>query len=109
MRDRFTAPVRAVVDYSFGNFKFLAVNDPRLADGGLRPERTRKRDRDELAVASYNVENLDGVDEQERFDRVADQIVGNLRSPDILSLEEIQDNDGAATTRRRRRTSPTSG
>ena len=96
--DRFKAPVRAVVDYSFGNFKFLAVNDPRFADGGLRPETTRKRGRDELAVASYNVENLDGVDEQERFDRVADQIVGNLRSPDILSLEEIQDNDGAATT-----------
>ena len=90
--------MRAVVDYSFGNFKFLAVNDPRFADGGLRPERTRKRGRDELAVASYNVENLDGVDEQERFDRVAGQIVGNLRSPDILSLEEIQDNDGAATT-----------
>ena len=98
VRDRFTAPVRAVVDYSFGNFKFLAVNDPRLAPGGLRPERTRKRGRKELAVASYNVENLDGVDEQGRFDRVAGQIVGNLRSPDILSLEEIQDNDGAATT-----------
>ena len=95
--DRFTAPVRAVVDYSFGNFKFLVVNDPPLAHRGLRPERTRKRDRDELAVASYNVENLDGVDDQERFDRVADQIVGNLRSPDILSLEEIQDNDGAGT------------
>ena len=27
---------------------------------------------------------------------LAAQIVGNLRSPDILSLEEIQDNDGAA-------------
>ena len=95
--DRLTGPVRAVVDYSFGNFKFLVVNDPPLADRRLRPERTRKRDRDELAVASYNVENLDGADPQERFDRVADQIVGNLRSPDILSLEEIQDNDGAAS------------
>ena len=97
VRDRFTAPVRAVVDYSFGNFKFLAVTNPPLADGRLQPEQTRKRKRDELAVASYNVENLDGADPQARFDRVADQIVDSLRSPDILSLEEIQDNDGAAT------------
>jgi uncharacterized protein len=48
-------------------------------------------------VAGYNVENLDGADPQERFDRVAGQIVGNLLSPDILSLEEIQDDDGAAS------------
>jgi endonuclease/exonuclease/phosphatase family metal-dependent hydrolase len=94
VRDRFTSPVRAVVDYSFGNFKFIVVNRPSLADGGLKPETTRKRDHDELAIASYNVENLDGLDPQERYDRVAGQIVGNLRSPDILSLEEIQDNDG---------------
>jgi predicted extracellular nuclease len=97
VRDRFTGPVRAVVDYNFSNFKFLVVNRPGLADGKLKPEVTRKTKKDELAVASYNVENLDGLDPQERYDRVADQIVGNLRSPDILSLEEIQDNDGAAS------------
>ena len=95
--DRFTAPVRAVVDYNFGAFKFLALNNPKLADGKLKPETTRKKQRDELAVASYNVENLDGLDPQARYDRVASQIVGNLRAPDILSLEEIQDNDGAAS------------
>jgi predicted extracellular nuclease len=95
VRDRFTSPVRSIVDYSFGNYKFLVVNRPALADGALKPETTRKKKRDELAVASYNVENLDGLDDQERYDRVAAQIVGNLRAPDILSLEEIQDNDGA--------------
>ena len=97
VRDRFTAPVRAVVDYSFGNYKFLALNDPPLADGKLKPEVTRAKQRDELAIAGYNVENLDGLDPQDRYDRVAAQIVNNLRSPDILSLEEIQDNDGAAS------------
>jgi hypothetical protein len=96
VRDRFTAPVRAVVDYSFGNYKFLALNDPPLADGKLKPEVTRAKRRDELAIAGYNVENLDGLDPQDRYDRVAAQIVNNLRSPDILSLEEIQDNDGVA-------------
>ncbi len=89
--------MRAVVDYSFGNYKFLALNDPPLADGKLKPEVTRPKKRDELAIAGYNVENLDGLDPQDRYDRVAAQIVNNLRSPDILSLEEIQDNDGAAS------------
>ena len=42
VRDRFAAPVRAVVDYSFGNYKFLALNDPPLADGKLKPEVTRQ-------------------------------------------------------------------
>ena len=65
------------------------------ASSSRRPRARSKRD--ELAVASYNVENLDGLDPQARYDRVADQIVGNLRAPDILSLEEIQDNDGAAS------------
>jgi len=98
VRDRFAEPVRAVVDYSFGNFKFLVVNRPAVTDGGLQPERTRSRKaKKELAVASYNVENLDGADPQERYDRIAGQIITNLRSPDILSLEEIQDNDGAAS------------
>ncbi len=96
-RDGFAAPIQAVVAYNFGNFKFLVVNRPSVVDGGLRPERTRSRDRDELAVASYNVENLDGADPQERFDHIAGQITTNLRSPDILSLEEVQDNDGAAS------------
>lgn len=97
VRDRFVTAVRAVVDYSFGNFKFLVVNRPAVADGGLRPERTRKPRKHELAVASYNVENLDGRDPQDRFDRIAGQVITNLRSPDILSLEEVQDNDGAAS------------
>jgi uncharacterized protein len=86
-----------VVDYNFGAYKFLALNNPPLADGKLKPEVTRKKKSDELAIAGYNVENLDGLDPQDRYDRVAGQIVNNLRSPDILSLEEIQDNDGAAT------------
>ena len=61
-------------------------------------------------MAGYNVENLDGVDAAGSASTAwPDQIVGNLRSPDILSLEEIQDNDGAATAPPTQATSPTSG
>ena len=46
-------------------------------------------------MATYNVENLDPSDPQEKFDALAGAVVENLSSPDILALEEIQDDNGA--------------
>jgi len=94
VRDRLSEPVDAVVDYSFGNFKFLALGFPPVQDGGLEREVTPRPSRDELRVATYNVENLDQLNDADRIDRIARQVVGNLRSPDIIGLEEVQDNDG---------------
>src|SRR5918996_740720 len=51
----------------------------------------------EIAVATYNVENLDPTDGP-AFARHAELIVDHLRSPDLIAIEEIQDNDGAANT-----------
>ncbi|MGI8438697.1 MAG: endonuclease/exonuclease/phosphatase family protein, partial [Thermoleophilaceae bacterium] len=98
VRDRLTPSVEAVVDYSFGNFKFLVTNEVSRTDGGLQREVTDTPKRNELTTGSYNVENLDGMDPQDRFDRIGRQIVTNVKAPDVLSLEEIQDNDGAAIT-----------
>ena len=64
-----------------------------LKSGGLQRETTQKQKRGELAVATYNVENLDPSDAT--FDAHAAAIVNNLQSPDIVSLEEIQDDNGA--------------
>jgi predicted extracellular nuclease len=49
----------------------------------------------ELAVATFNVENLAAASPQTKFDRLAGMIVHNLAAPDLIALEEIQDNDGA--------------
>jgi endonuclease/exonuclease/phosphatase family metal-dependent hydrolase len=92
--DRFTGPIDAVVDYSFGNYKFLGRAFPPLAKGKLKPEVAKPAKRDELSIASYNVENLDPVNDAERIVRIASQIRENLRAPDILGVEEVQDNDG---------------
>jgi uncharacterized protein len=94
VRDRFEQPVEAVVDYSFGNYKFLVREFPPLVAGGLTPERAPRADRKELSVASYNVENLDPVNDADRIQLVARQIVENLRAPDIVGVQEIQDFDG---------------
>jgi predicted extracellular nuclease len=82
------------LDYNqFGGYTLVASELGTLRGGGLERETTREQRRGELAVATYNVENLDPSDDT--FGAHAAAIVNNLRSPDIVSLEEIQDNNGA--------------
>jgi uncharacterized protein len=94
VRDRFEGSIDAVVDYSFGNYKFMAREFPPLVDGGLTAERARPADQNQLSVASYNVENLDPENDPERIQRIGRQIADNLRAPDIVGVEEMQDLDG---------------
>ncbi|MBN3875419.1 MULTISPECIES: endonuclease [unclassified Nostoc] len=47
---------------------------------------------DVLTVATFNVENLDPKDR--RFDNIAKIIANNLNAPDVISLIEVQDNNG---------------
>ncbi|MFE7550804.1 endonuclease/exonuclease/phosphatase family protein [Streptomyces gardneri] len=79
----------------FGGYTLTARTLGTVEDNGLERESTDKQHKNELAVATYNVENLDPTDPQEKFDALAKAVVGNLASPDILALEEIQDNNGA--------------
>ncbi|AVH59423.1 MULTISPECIES: endonuclease/exonuclease/phosphatase family protein [Streptomyces] len=82
------------LDYNqFGGYTLVANEIGTLKSAGLERETTHKQSRGELAVATYNVENLDPADAT--FEEHAAAIVNNLRSPDIVSLEEIQDNNGA--------------
>ncbi|QXE37072.1 lamin tail domain-containing protein [Streptomyces sp. GMY02] len=84
------------VDYgTYGGYSIQATTLGAVTKGGIQPEVAEKGDSDELSVGTYNVENLDPTDPQEKFDRLAEGIVKNLASPDIVSLEEIQDNNGA--------------
>ena len=79
----------------YGGYTLTARTMGTVTDQGLRRETTRKQRGGELAVATYNVENLDPSDPQEKFDALAAAVVDNLASPDIVALEEIQDNNGA--------------
>ncbi len=90
--DHFTAPIVGIVGYDFSNFMLEVLTPPtRVADGVTR-EVTVAPAPNELTVATFNVENLDPGDPT--FATMANLIVNNLRSPDVISLEEIQDNDG---------------
>jgi len=84
-----------VIDYTYNNPKLEVVETPVLTLGGLQREITKTQSNNQLAVSTFNVENLAPGDPQIKFDRLAGQVVNNLKSPDIMGLEEIQDNSGA--------------
>jgi predicted extracellular nuclease len=94
VRDSFPGATVGVVDYTFGNFKLEVTSLPASSAGGLAREVTAAVRPNELAFATFNVENLDPADPQAKFDELAGLIVNNLRSPDLLSLEEVQDANG---------------
>ncbi len=102
-----TPLVVGALSYGFGNFRILPASLPRFDAGGLaRASSTVASGNDRLRIASYNVENLDPNDDDRcdgapdrdvadgRFAREAQQIVDRLAAPDVLGLEEVQDNSG---------------
>ncbi|MGW1724466.1 lamin tail domain-containing protein [Streptomyces sp. NPDC002306] len=96
--DELSGTTTGPVDYaSFGGYLLApsAATTGTAVDNGLKPEVTRKQKGKELALATYNVENLDPTDSADKFARLARGIVTNLSSPDIITLEEIQDDNGA--------------
>ncbi|MEU9299315.1 endonuclease/exonuclease/phosphatase family protein [Streptomyces sp. NPDC048269] len=94
--DKLTGDTEGPLDFNqFGGYTLVARTLGTVKAGTLAPEKTKAQAAQELAVATYNVENLDPTDPQAKFDALAKAVVENLSSPDILALEEIQDDNGA--------------
>jgi endonuclease/exonuclease/phosphatase family metal-dependent hydrolase len=79
----------------FGGYEIDATAIGTLASGGITPDVTARQRSNQLAIATYNVENLAPTDPASKFAALADGVVTNLAGPDILAVEEVQDNDGA--------------
>jgi hypothetical protein len=93
----FLGDVTGVLGYSFGNFEILVTEDftANVEPSTLQPEfSTLVGGNGELLVASYNVLNLNPAVAPVRFNALASQIINNLNTPDIIALQEIQDNSG---------------
>lgn len=88
--------VTGVMGYNFGNYEVVATEAYTVEQqSALQKEvTTLEGSVDRLTVASYNAENLDPNDGAARFNTIAQEIVTNLKTPDIISLQEVQDNDG---------------
>lgn len=104
-----------VMTYSRGDFKLLPTEAFRMRKGTLAPETTKLvGTATQMTLASFNVENLDPkIESRElvsgpsdidddigsgKLARLAQQYVTNLAAPDVVALQEMQDNDGAERT-----------
>jgi predicted extracellular nuclease len=85
-----------VVNYDFGTYEVLPTTAPTVVTPSsiAKEVTTLSSDSNQLTLATFNVENLDPGDGPARFNALANAIINNLKSPDIISLEEIQDNTG---------------
>ena len=92
--DYFEDPIIGILDYTFGNFKLQPINKINVTKNPVEMEIADKKKDGTLTIASLNLENLDPNDSPDRFIRLADIIVNNLLSPEIIALQEIQDNNG---------------
>lgn len=110
-------PVNGVVNYDFGNYEVLVSQAPAVVTPStLQKEVTAlARDLRSITIGDYNVENLDPVTEStasgavegatlyarlgnsdtDDFAAHARHIVTNMGAPVIVSLQEVQDDDGA--------------
>lgn len=100
--DIFATDAVGVLDYTFGAYKLQLTQVPVVVSGGRTAETTAlSGDGTHMTIATYNVLNLDPNDTDGdtdiaagRFASIAESIVNNLGAPDILALQEIQDNSG---------------
>lgn len=96
--DRFAGPLVGVVDYAFGAYRLVLTGPPPdVMRGDHEPETTALVGRsDRLSIASFNVENLALTSPEEKLSRVAAIVATHLRGPDVVALQEIQDDSGPA-------------
>jgi predicted extracellular nuclease len=102
--DSFSEDIIGVMGFGFGNFKLWTeeANLPAI-HVSERPNVTTDIEfkEDELTVASYNVENFSNNKDftpDEKVEKIAKSFVDNMKSPDIITLVEVQDNDGSITS-----------
>ena len=104
-KDYFNENITGVVTYKNKTYKIDPI-DPNalkglLQDGGLKREVSKiYPSEDKLTIASYNIENFsannNGHDEtpEEKVDKIANSFIKEVHSPDIITLIEVQDNNG---------------
>jgi len=94
--DRFAGPLEGVLDYASGTYRLVLTSPPPAVIPGDRdPETTSLAGTaDRLSIATFNVENLALTSPEEKLSRLAAIVATHLRGPDIVALQEIQDDSG---------------
>jgi uncharacterized protein len=93
--DHFSGPIEGIMTEYEGNPELDMTVSAAGVSHGLTPEVAPPAKPGQLTVATYNLDNLSPSAPASKWDSLGSQIVNNLGSPDILAVQEIQDNDGA--------------
>lgn len=100
-KDYFNEDVVGVVSYRSKVFKLETTQLPALQDGGLQREVSKLYpSEDKLTIASYNIENFSannavGETPDAKVEKIAKSFINEIHSPDIITLIEVQDNNGS--------------
>jgi len=88
--------VEGILHYTFGAYKILNSSPlPAVTPGGLDHEITPLEGGPaRLTVATFNLENVSALSPEEKFERLGRVVAAHLRSPDILAVQEVQDDTG---------------
>ncbi|MDA8015824.1 MAG: endonuclease/exonuclease/phosphatase family protein [Thermoanaerobaculia bacterium] len=93
--ETFSAAVEGVMHYRRGHFELLPSSLPALPRKASSPPTSVLGPRpDRLRVASLNLLNLSATDDERRFSSAAEMIVRDLGAPELLALQEVQDDSG---------------
>ncbi|NWQ44055.1 chitobiase/beta-hexosaminidase C-terminal domain-containing protein [Bacillus sp. EB106-08-02-XG196] len=98
--DQFKGDVVGVISYSSSGFQLLTDKEtlPEVTRANIQPEVTNIAPaEDKLTVATYNMENFSNNKSNtpdEKVVKIAKTFVNNMKTPDIITLVEVQDNDG---------------
>jgi len=96
--DKADGPIVGVMDYTYGNYKLQATQSVSFSSVGLEPEGpVEPVGEGQIRIADYNILNMSSKD-LDRAEYLADQIVNQMASPDIIGFQEIQDEDGSTST-----------
>ena len=103
-KDYFNDNISGVVTYKNKTYKIDPSSVPTIQDGRLKREVSKIYPaEDKLTIASYNIENFsannNGHDEtpEEKVDKIANSFIKEVHSPDIITLIEVQDNNGGVS------------
>ena len=100
-KDYFNGDVVGVVTYRGKIYKLEPTQLPDLVDGGLQRQVSPiYPSEDKLTIASYNIENFSanskkGETPEEKVTRIANSFINEIHSPDIITLIEVQDENGS--------------
>lgn len=95
--DTFANDVIGVIGYNGGNFKVIPAKNslPPIDSNSFKQEvSTIDVNAEQLRVATYNIENFYPGVSSAKINKLAESIVNNIKSPDIIGLVEVQDNNG---------------